>query len=101
MRPAIESEPMLVAVSIHANPLLPGWLAAMIALALIAAVSMAARILRQKQVPTRWVAILSGLRLAGIALFVVGLLQPVVGYTRTTKPRPELVVVIDTSASMG
>src|SRR5207237_57317 len=40
-------------------------------------------------------------RAAAVALFVLGLLQPVVSFTRTTAGAPELLVLVDTSQSMG
>ena len=92
---------MSAAPSFHLNPVLPGWLLAAIALALLAAVAWAGRVLRRKRVTGRWIAILSSLRVAAVVVFVIGLLQPVLSYTRTTHPKPELAIAIDTSRSMG
>lgn len=92
---------MPAALSAHLNPVLPGWLVGAVALVLLAAVAVSARVLRRKRVPGRSVVLLVALRLTGIALFVVGLLQPVLSYTRTSRPKPELAVVIDTSRSMA
>jgi len=88
-------------LTLHLNPVLAGWLIAVLAALMLAAVSWSAMILRRRQVPRRWLAILCALRIVAVALFVIGLLQPVISFNRTTHPKPALTVVIDTSASMA
>src|SRR5262245_6137791 len=91
---------LLTFSSIDFLPILPGWLIALLAAALLAALAYGSRNLRQKQVPLRWVLILGGLRVAAVFVFVLTLLQPVVSYTRTVEQLPDLAVLIDTSQSM-
>src|SRR5262249_23108403 len=54
-----------------------------------------------KQVRPGWAALLALLRLIVLALVVLVLLQPVVSYSSSATPLPELLVLIDTSRSMG
>src|SRR5438874_1411993 len=88
-------------LSLHLSPLLPGYLVAAVGVVLLFTVAWSMRVLRQKRVPGQWVLVLGGLRVAAVALLLVGMLQPVLGFTRTTRPKPELAVIIDTSRSMG
>ena len=83
------------------HSLLPVWLALMLIGALLASVVYGAWTLMHKQVRPRWVAILTGLRLAIVAVFAFILLQPVVSYSRTIPRLPELLVLIDSSQSMA
>jgi hypothetical protein len=76
------------------------WIA-LAALVLCALIAWGARHLSGKEVPRRSVITLTLLRLASIALFVLCLLQPTVSYDRDRKLEPELIVLVDTSASMG
>lgn len=71
------------------------------ALVLCVLVAWGARHLLGKEVPRKSVVTLTLLRLASIALFVLCLLQPTVSYDHARKIEPELIVLIDTSASMG
>jgi hypothetical protein len=92
---------MLAELSVDVSSLLPVWLTvAMIgALALATAYGLATML--HKKVRPRWVAVVTGLRVAVLAVVVLILLQPVVSYTRTVEPLPEVLVLVDTSQSMG
>jgi hypothetical protein len=87
--------------SFHAVPVLPAWVILLLAAALLGVLAHGSRTLLRRQVPRRWVGILAILRVAMVALFVLVLLQPVLSYTRTTERRPEMLVLLDTSASMA
>ncbi len=90
-----------MSTAFHLHPALPNWMIVPAALLLLAGVYLSARVLIRKQVPRRWVVILSSLRVAAVVIFVAGLLQPVLSYVRSTYPKPAIAVVIDTSASMA
>src|SRR5262249_493629 len=88
-------------MSLHFNNLLPAWLTVLLAGALFAAVVYGQLSLLQKAVARHLVVTLTVLRLAVFALFLAILLQPAVTYTSQTAQLPELVVLVDTSQSMG
>lgn len=88
-------------LSLQWLPFVPVWYIVLLAVGLIALLAWGTVVLAQKQVPRRWIAILGGWRLAIITVFVTVLLQPVLSYTRSIERRPELLVLIDTSQSMG
>jgi hypothetical protein len=92
---------MLKNLSIHLLPILPAWVIALLALGLLALLAYGCRLLQQKQVPPRWVAILGILRLVIVVVFALGLLQPAVSFTRTVEQPPEMLVLVDTSQSMS
>ena len=82
------------------TPLWPGWLLLVVAGAILLAIVHGALTLRRKQVPPRWNAIVSGLRVLAWLLFIAIVLQPALSYSRTAAGKPELAVLVDTSASM-
>jgi hypothetical protein len=88
-------------MSIQLNPLLPTWLIVLLAGALLAAVVQGIVVLRIKQVPNRLANLLAGLRLAVLAVFVLMLLQPLISYSSSSTPLPELLILVDTSRSMA
>src|SRR5690348_2297000 len=88
-------------LSFNLRPLLPAWAIAGLAAALCLLLIHGSRQLLNKKVPHRWVTILGVLRAFAIAVLVLCLLQPMVSYTRSTEIAPDLLVMIDTSQSMG
>lgn len=82
-------------------PLIPGWLIALVTLGLIALLVHGSRLLRAKKVPQRWVGYLAVLRVLAILLFLICLLRPVVTHTTTRQGGPDLMVLVDGSASMA
>ena len=92
---------MLRDLTIHWFPLLPGWSVALLAAALLVLVAWGSQLLTRKQVPRRWVIALGFARVVSVILFVACLLQPTLSYLHSISPRPELLVLVDTSTSMG
>ena len=88
-------------MSMQFNPLLPGWLTALLALALLAAIVYGTVTLVNRKVARNWTVTLTGLRLAILVVFLVILLQPMITSTSNVPQLPELVVLIDTSQSMA
>jgi hypothetical protein len=89
-------------LSIYWAPLLPWWSIALIACVLLALLVQGSLLLRfRKQAPLRWIAYLAALRVVAIALLALALLQPTVTFVRSEILRPELLVLVDTSQSMG
>src|SRR5688572_3902995 len=89
-------------LSLHLDPILPAWLIALIALGLLGLLAYGSHLLlTRKQVPRKWVLILGVLRVAVVVLAVLCLLQPIVSYQRTAEQLPEMLVMLDTSQSMG
>jgi hypothetical protein len=88
-------------LSIHWLPVLPAWLIIAIAAVFAVLLIQGSAALLRKQVPGRWVVFFGSWRVAIGVVFVLALLQPVVSYTRTVEPLPELLVLLDTSQSMG
>jgi len=82
-------------------PLLPPSRIALIALVLLGLVAWGSWMLARKQIPRRSIVVLGLLRAAAVLIFVACLLQPTISYDRARQPSPELIVLIDTSASMG
>jgi hypothetical protein len=92
---------MLNHLTINWFPLLPGWGIALVSAVLLALIARGSWVMRRKQVPPRWVALLGMLRVAAVLLFAACLLQPVFSYLRHRAQPPELLVLVDTSASMA
>lgn len=90
-----------LAFTLDVNAVLPPWFIALLAAALVVLLVHGSRILRRKNVPARWVGALAALRAAIIVVLVLALLQPVVSYLRSTEESPDLLVLVDTSKSMG
>src|SRR5689334_21048485 len=92
---------MLDDLSFHIAPVAPAWLIALLALALLAAIAVGTVVMLRRHVGPRWALALAGLRLGAWLLFLLILLQPAISSTRTVEPRPELLVLVDTSSSMA
>lgn len=88
-------------VSLHWLPILPAWLIGVIALILLAVLGYGSWLLANKQVPGKWVKRLGALRAVMILVFALCLLQPVLSYSRSVEKKPELLVFVDASQSMG
>jgi hypothetical protein len=82
-------------------PVLHPALIALIGVALLAALFVGSRLLIHKHVPRRSVVQLGVLRIGMIVLLVLGLFQPVLSVSRTRMESPELLVLVDASASMS
>ena len=91
---------MPIDLSIRWLPLVSGWLIAVLATGLFALLAHGSVALLRKKVSPRWVMVLALGRVVIVFVFVLVLLQPVVSYTRLVAPRPEMIVLIDTSRSM-
>jgi hypothetical protein len=74
---------------------------AFVGLSLLAALFFGSWLLSQKHVPRRSIVLLGVLRFGMIVVVVLGLFQPVVSLPRTVTDSPELLVLVDASASMA
>ncbi len=83
------------------NPLFSPALIASVGVALFALLGWGLLILRQRQVPARWIYLLAGMRIGIILLFLVCLLRPSFVWKRTTDQGPALLVLLDASRSMA
>lgn len=83
------------------NPMLPLWAVGCVAVALLGVLGYGTRLLLQRGISARWVAALAVVRVLAVAIFVLCLLRPTLSYQRERPERPELFVLVDTSASMG
>lgn len=92
---------MITQPSLNLLPILPVAVIALVTLGLIALLAHGCLVLLQKQVPPRWVAILAAVRVGIILVFLLALLQPIASFARSTELLPDLLVLIDTSRSMG
>src|SRR5262249_5336177 len=88
-------------MSLHFNNLLPWWLSVLLVIALLGATVYGTLTLVRKGVAGNWVMTLLLLRLGVFVLFLLILLQPALTYTSRTTQLPELIVLVDTSQSMG
>ena len=82
-------------------PVLPLWLVALITLALLALLVRGSLLLSEKRLPRRWILLLGALRVAIVVVFALCLLQPIVAFRRTVQEGPPVLVLFDTSKSMG
>jgi hypothetical protein len=87
--------------TIHLAPIGPTWLLVGIALAILAAVVVGSVGMYRCHVPTRWIAGLGLLRVLAWSIFVLVLLQPSFAWSRHIPMLPELLILVDTSRSMG
>lgn len=92
---------MLYALSMHLFPILPVWAVVLVAGGLLALLAYGCALLRRREVPPRWIRLLGFLRFMIVLVFALCLLQPVLSLPRTVEQRPELLVLVDTSKSMG
>lgn len=84
------------------NPIMPIGLVVLAGVALSLVLFHGLRVLLyEKNIPHSWVVGLSVLRLLAIVLFLLCLLRPGVTYVRSVAQAPDLLVLVDTSRSMG
>ena len=88
-------------MSLQMNPLLSTWLTVLLIFALFAATAYGTLTLVHKAIARNWVITLSCLRAAILVAFLLILLQPAISYTSSLAQLPELIVLVDTSHSMG
>src|SRR5687768_2170584 len=88
-------------MSIQLSSLLPTWCTLLLLGGLLAALAYGTLLLVRKGIPRRLVAGLTFLRLLIVAVFVLILLQPILSYSSTRDQLPELMILVDTSRSMG
>ena len=82
-------------------PVLPVWLVAVFTVALLGLLARGSMLLVEKRLPRRWIVGLGALRVAIVAVFALCLLQPIVAFRRTVQEGPPVLVLFDTSKSMG
>jgi hypothetical protein len=92
---------MFAELTFNVAGILPAWLVWVLAGGLLGVLAHGTLVLIHKKIQPRWVAILGGLRLAIALVFLLILLQPVLSFSQTTEQLPEIMVLVDTSASMG
>lgn len=92
---------MSAAFTISWMPVLPVWLVALITFALLALLVRGSMLLAEKRLPRRWILLLGALRVAIVAVFALCLLQPIVSFRRAVPEGPPVLVLLDTSKSMG
>ncbi|MBI2438416.1 MAG: VWA domain-containing protein [Lentisphaerae bacterium] len=84
------------------NPMLPVWTIVLAGAALTLGLFHGLRVLLyEKNVPRSWGAGLAALRGMAIVLFLLCLLRPGATYVRSIAQAPDLLVLVDTSRSMG
>lgn len=83
------------------SPLLPGWVNTALLLGLAAALVFGTIVLVRRGVPRSSLVFVTLVRLGCLALFALILLQPTFSLTHSEPDLPELVVLVDRSASMG
>jgi hypothetical protein len=91
----------MIAMSLHLNSTLPAWLSWFLIAGLLVMLAYGTAVLIRKRINPRWVAFLSGLRLAIIGIFLLILFQPVLSTTRSSEQLPEMMILVDTSRSMA
>jgi len=92
---------MLPWMTISWMPVLPPWLVAVFTVALLGLLGRGSLLLVEKRLPRRWILGLGALRVAIVAVFALCLLQPIVSFRRTVPEGPPVLVLLDTSKSMG
>ncbi|HEY8666223.1 MAG TPA: hypothetical protein VIL86_06145 [Tepidisphaeraceae bacterium] len=83
------------------SPVFAAWLIALLAAALLALLAQGSIVLSRKNVPARWIAYLAILRVIAVAVLVLCLLRPALCYTRDVQRWGDVLVLLDTSRSMG
>lgn len=83
------------------HPVWPVGLVVAAAVVLAGTLAWGCRLLHLRNAPPRWVARLAFLRAVAVILFLLALLRPQVKYTRAEADRPDLLVMLDASASMA
>ncbi|MGE0608134.1 MAG: hypothetical protein AB7O62_13650 [Pirellulales bacterium] len=91
----------LLGYSLRFFPVFSPGLVLAIGCLLLALLAYGSRLLRRKHVPPRSVAALAILRAAMVVLFCLGLLHPVLSYTRSVAQAPDVLVMVDASQSMN
>ncbi|MBI4024249.1 MAG: VWA domain-containing protein [Verrucomicrobia bacterium] len=82
-------------------PILPVWTVILVIAGLLGLLGYGCVLLAQKKVPQKWIAILASLRTVIIVVFALCLFQPIVSCERTKKEGPAILMLLDTSQSMG
>lgn len=82
------------------NPVWPTWAIGSAACLLLLLAWVGYRLLRLRNVPRRWAALLLTLRLLAALVFVLCLLRPTLRMDRRVRRAPDLLVLADRSASM-
>ena len=82
-------------------PIMPVWIIALVGAALLMLLLHGCMVLVAKNVPNRWILTLAVIRIVIIAVFIACLLRPMLSHTATTLKKPDLLVLVDISASMG
>ncbi len=91
---------MLTDLSTQFAPVAPLWLIGLLAAAILGGIAVGTAGMLHRAVAPRWALALAALRLGAWGIFLAILLQPAVSWTGDAEPRAELVVLVDTSASM-
>jgi hypothetical protein len=92
---------MMIAWSFQQSSILPLWLTWLLAALLVGMLMHGTITLLRKGIQQRWVAFLGGMRLLIVTIFLLILFQPVFSYPQEKEQLPELMVLVDTSRSMG
>ena len=82
-------------------PILPVSMIVLVGAALLLLVGQGCVVLVTRHVPGRWILTLAFIRTVIIALFIACLLRPTLAHTAAEPKKPDLLVLVDTSASMG
>jgi hypothetical protein len=83
------------------NPVWPPWAIGCAVLLLLLVTWLGYRILRLRNIPNRWAGILLMLRLLAVLVFALCLLRPTVRMEHRVRRAPDLLVLVDRSASMA
>jgi hypothetical protein len=91
----------MMMASLQLGSILPLWLTWLLAAALAGMLVHGTITLLRKRIQQRWVVFLSVLRFLIVGDFLLILFQPVFSYPQEREQLPELMVLVDTSRSMG
>jgi hypothetical protein len=83
------------------HPVAPIWMLVLAGVILAAILAHGSRTLVAKNIPRRWILLLAGLRGLAILIFLLALARPEITYIRNIRQRPDLLLLVDTSKSMG
>lgn len=88
-------------MSISFSPVLPVWIIALVTLGLFGLLAYGSRLLVRKNIARHWIITLAAIRIFAVLLFLACLLRPVAAYKSSAEKRPDMIVLVDTSQSMG
>jgi hypothetical protein len=88
-------------MSLDFYPFLGRGVLVVLTLLLLVAVGWSASLLRARNVPRFWLAVLTALRVAAVGILLLMLLRPVIRIARDRPARLDRLVLVDTSASMN